>query len=86
MHIEITDGSSKFPRKLFQFERALEFREQLVGCSLPKALILVLNASEWLDWTREPICQAHETERMAWDYQEASHFLCPVLHLLQAIR
>ena len=45
MHIEITDGSSKFPRKLFQFERALEFREQLVGCSLPKALILVLNGS-----------------------------------------
>ena len=43
--IEITDGSSKIPKKLFQLERTMEFWGDLVGGPFPKALVLILNGS-----------------------------------------
>ena len=45
IYFEITDGSSKIPRKLFQFERVMEFREALVVDSCPKVCVLILDGS-----------------------------------------
>uniref|UniRef100_A0A7S0MAH1 Uncharacterized protein n=1 Tax=Cryptomonas curvata TaxID=233186 RepID=A0A7S0MAH1_9CRYP len=45
LHIEITDGSSKISRKLFQFERTMEFWDSIVEGSRPRACVLILNGS-----------------------------------------
>ena len=45
VHVEITKCSSLIPKKLFQFERAIEFRKELFQGKYPKSVVLVVNSS-----------------------------------------